>query len=199
MEIQQRRVKVIPILYKDCDIPLFLIDKVYADFRNRSMFQHSLIKLLDVLIPEGFREQILNTVRKAIQAEYSAYEALPKIQTREINKYFTTSGSARKRIEHILHDHRRKKWVINNKYNPSTYEILDLMLNKLEKGRAIVETEEYVYLKWFDLKKSSYTHIYNEKNRQTYSLVQENGGKWKVDTDIYPPPKTKSGLYWKIG
>jgi len=199
MEIEQKQVKVLPILYRDCDIPLFLQDKVYADFRNRSMFQHSLIKLLEVLVPGGFRENILDAVKKAIQAEFSAYKALPKMQLREIDKYFTMTGSARKRIEHVLNDHRKRKWVISNSLNPSTCELLDIRLNKIEENRAIVVTEEYVYLKWFDLKKSSYSYIYNEKNKQTYILVKGKRGRWKVDANIYPPPRIKvgGGTHWK--
>ncbi len=199
MEIEQKQVKVLPILYRDCDIPLFLQDKVYADFRNRSMFQHSLIKLLEVLVPGGFRENILDVVKNSIQAEFSAYKALPKMQLREIDKYFTLTGSARKRIKHVLNDHRKRNWVISNPLNPSTCELLDIRLHKIEENRAIAATEEYVYLKWFDLKKSSYSYIYNEKNKQTYILVKGKRGRWKVDANIYPPPRIKvgGGKYWK--
>jgi hypothetical protein len=34
MEIAEKRVKVLPILYQDCEIPVFLLDKLYADFRK---------------------------------------------------------------------------------------------------------------------------------------------------------------------
>jgi hypothetical protein len=199
MEIKQKRIKVIPILHSDCDIPAFLQDKVYADFRNRSMFQHSLLKLLDVLVPEGFREQILNVVRRAIQAEFSAYKALPRIELQELDKYFTKTGSARKRIEHVLRHRRKKRCVINNPWNPSTCELLDIKLRRLEDNRAIVVTEEYVYLKWFDLGRSLYEYIYNERNKQTYILVREKGGKWKVDVNVYPPPKQRRRKYWMVG
>ncbi len=33
-EFSQRNVTVVPVLYRDCDIPPFLRDKVYADFRS---------------------------------------------------------------------------------------------------------------------------------------------------------------------
>lgn len=33
-EIEEKRVVVLPILIEDCEIPLFLRDKLYADFRN---------------------------------------------------------------------------------------------------------------------------------------------------------------------
>jgi hypothetical protein len=102
LEIDNRHIKVLPILYKDCEIPIFLKDKVYADFRNRKMFQHSLIKLLDVLLPQGFINHILSVVKKAIHAEFLAYRNLPGIVLGEIEKYFTKNGSARARIVHLL-------------------------------------------------------------------------------------------------
>lgn len=33
-EISERRTRVLPILYRDCDVPLFLREKLYADFRG---------------------------------------------------------------------------------------------------------------------------------------------------------------------
>jgi hypothetical protein len=192
MEIQQKKVKVIPILYKDCEIPIFLQDKLYADFRNRAMFQHSLIKLLDAVIPEGFKEQILSVVINGIQAEFAAYKSLPKIKMNKVDKCFTKTGSARKRIVHLLKRHEKRRWVINNQLNPSTYELLEIKLNKLEENRSIVSTEEYWYLRWFDLNEFSYMNIYNEKNKQTYILVKDKG-KWKIDANIYPRPKAKVG------
>lgn len=33
-ELKEKRTVVIPVLYEDCDIPLFLRDKLYADFRT---------------------------------------------------------------------------------------------------------------------------------------------------------------------
>jgi len=33
-ELQKRQVKVIPVVIRDCEVPTFLRDKVYADFRK---------------------------------------------------------------------------------------------------------------------------------------------------------------------
>jgi hypothetical protein len=33
-QMQQKKVVVLPILYRDCEVPLFLLDRRYADFRN---------------------------------------------------------------------------------------------------------------------------------------------------------------------
>ena len=52
-EINRRKVIVLPILIEDCNIPDFLIDKRYADFRDPSRFDESIRDLLAV-----FRENI---------------------------------------------------------------------------------------------------------------------------------------------
>lgn len=47
-ELEEKRVVTIPILLEDCDIPLFLRDKIYADFRKD--FDSSIRKLQDNLL-----------------------------------------------------------------------------------------------------------------------------------------------------
>jgi TIR domain/HEAT repeats len=48
-ELEQKEVFVLPILYKDCQIPLLLKDKLYADFR--SSYKLGLSALLDRFTP----------------------------------------------------------------------------------------------------------------------------------------------------
>jgi len=49
-ELEQKEVFVLPILYKDCKIPLFLKDKLYADFR--SSYEQGLTALLERVTPK---------------------------------------------------------------------------------------------------------------------------------------------------
>jgi hypothetical protein len=48
-EISRGRVKILPILLQDCDMPGFLRSKLYADFRKEDNYESSLQKLLDTL------------------------------------------------------------------------------------------------------------------------------------------------------
>jgi len=48
-EIKGKRVKVIPILYKKCEVPLFLSGKVWADFSYRDKYARGLKALLNRL------------------------------------------------------------------------------------------------------------------------------------------------------
>lgn len=40
-EISGKKIVVIPFLYTDCDIPVFLVDKIYADFRNPENYDNA--------------------------------------------------------------------------------------------------------------------------------------------------------------
>lgn len=55
MEINTKTVKALPILYQDCEIPGFLKDKLYADFRSSDtdpeVFERSVNQLLKRLLP----------------------------------------------------------------------------------------------------------------------------------------------------
>jgi len=53
-EIIGSSVIVLPILYKDCDIPGFLKGKVYADFRSPGDFDFSAKRLTSVLGDTGY-------------------------------------------------------------------------------------------------------------------------------------------------
>lgn len=46
LEIEGEAVKVIPILYKPCEIPIILRDKIYADFTKPEQYESSLLCLI---------------------------------------------------------------------------------------------------------------------------------------------------------
>ncbi|OGP49626.1 MAG: hypothetical protein A2Y79_04830 [Deltaproteobacteria bacterium RBG_13_43_22] len=49
-EIKGKKIKVLPILYRDCDIPGFLTGRVWADFREESSYEPALTALLRRLL-----------------------------------------------------------------------------------------------------------------------------------------------------
>ena len=55
LEMNNKAVKVLPILYRDCEIPPFLRDKLYADFRggesDTAVFEGSVERLLSRVLP----------------------------------------------------------------------------------------------------------------------------------------------------
>src|ERR1035441_1956401 len=48
-EIQGRKVKVLPVLLESCNLPGFLVGKLYADFTTREKYSTGLAKLLERL------------------------------------------------------------------------------------------------------------------------------------------------------
>jgi hypothetical protein len=67
-ELEQREVFVLPILYKDCQIPLLLKDKLYADFR--SSYKLGLSALLDRFNPR-IRFDLLEGLMSGSNSEVS--------------------------------------------------------------------------------------------------------------------------------
>lgn len=55
IQISEAYVKVLPILLRDCEMPGFLLDKFYADFRDDNNYQEALEKLL-----KSIRKQYAN-------------------------------------------------------------------------------------------------------------------------------------------
>jgi hypothetical protein len=69
-EIQGRRVKVLPLLYKECEIPAFLADKLYADFTGD--FEEGFEKLLARLTSDLHEEK--HKQKRAAEILQAAYQ-----------------------------------------------------------------------------------------------------------------------------
>lgn len=183
-EITGQTLKVLPILYKECEIPFFLKDKLYADFRND--FDMGFQKLLDVFFTKNFFDQIIDVVRNGAKEEFDAYKKLPKIYQVGLDKYFTKNGSAKHRILNVLKKSGGRGWVISNEGNPSTYEGLEAKVTKFSGDSAQVITTEYWYLRWYCIKEEKYKYIYNVKNKQDYVVLRLPNGIWKIEVNAYP-------------
>ena len=57
-EIQGKRVKVLPLLLDNCEVPAYLQDKVYADFRNPSNYERELRKIVKRVTRRSLSEHI---------------------------------------------------------------------------------------------------------------------------------------------
>ena len=130
-------------------------------------------------------------VAEAIDAEFRAYEALPEIQTGQLERYFCAGSPAFKEITNILHRHKKRGWIISNPMNPSTKRLLKVKVRRIGVVEALVNTMEYWYLRWWDAHEKSYTYPYRETNRQVYILKKEHG-IWKVFENLRPSPRTST-------
>jgi len=71
-ELHEKRVFVLPLLKEDCDIPMLLSDKKYADFRTS--YSSGLRELLSVVIPSKAIKQ------ESIKKDYMVSYYLPFVQ-----------------------------------------------------------------------------------------------------------------------
>jgi len=84
LELEKKEIFVLPVLHRDCTIPLFLRDKVYADFRaDYQIGREALLKrlkppidatLLDMLM-SGHQTEVLSAHASLCAEERSAYIA----------------------------------------------------------------------------------------------------------------------------
>lgn len=56
-EIVGKRIKVLPVLYKDCNIPSYLEDKSFADFRDSANYFTALQQILNSLVDDNEEEK----------------------------------------------------------------------------------------------------------------------------------------------
>jgi len=87
-ELEKQQVFVLPILIEDCEMPLFLKDKMFADFRSN--YENGLTALLKRLIPERPTEKskVDKTAKQPIQRQPTQprpEELLIKIKDVKIN------------------------------------------------------------------------------------------------------------------
>jgi hypothetical protein len=75
-ELERKEVFVLPILYKECDVPLFLKDKVYADFRNSyDQGFEALLKRIDAPIKPALMKGLMSGTPSKISASFASIEA----------------------------------------------------------------------------------------------------------------------------
>jgi hypothetical protein len=140
------------------------------------------------------REYFLRLVDDATKAEFATYGALPTVNLSPLDGLFVPAGSAYRRIRDLVERHASSRNTIRHpEYNPSTMRVLSSRVGEISASEAIVFTLEYWYLRWWSLTESRYIYVYNETNRQRYVLTHV-AGRWLVDTNIYPPPRTVTPL-----
>ncbi len=129
-------------------------------------------------------QDIKQLIQNALQAEFNAYKNVPKIDSSSLAKYFDTDGSAFKKILATLETVKSKNHTLQNKNNPSTFELLEVQLKEEIENEIIVTTKEYWYLSWYHPKRKRYDYGYNVVNEQIYILTK-TAGTWKIRVNIY--------------
>jgi hypothetical protein len=175
--VRSIREGVVDERYPQCNGYILLVSDVRADHERT---------------PLGETRSLLErTVADAIDAEFTVYRALPKIDLSPLDRVYIKDGPAYKRIHHLAEQHHRKRWTIANHNNPSTRRLIAIKKIEVRGDEAVVRTEEYWYLRWWSLSKKKNVEVYNTVNFQTYFLVKK-GDSWFVDHNIYPPRRASA-------
>ena len=144
MEIKGKRVKVLPLLYKQCNIPGFLIGKLYADFTSKKKFEDSFEKLLNTL-------NVDKTDNRRISGKHCIIE---KDFRKKIVEYFNPNCVTVKYFEDLSGIDFIKVEIRNDIFTlyshwtkPTHIELLnDIFKINEEKISEIEFLDEYVYL-----------------------------------------------------
>ena len=79
LEIQSKRIIVVPILLEDCNIPAFLRNKLYADMQTKSSYKHGydlMLRRLGVLWPPKHYKKVFTSRELTVIDFIESYNAL---------------------------------------------------------------------------------------------------------------------------
>lgn len=97
-ELRSKRVKVFPILLKNCELPAFLRGKLYADFRKEENYE----KALDLLVRSLKRRRSSKTNRRKKPKITSIFKSM--MEEEKLSAILAIAfGSLFWQINHILH------------------------------------------------------------------------------------------------
>jgi len=126
---------------------------------------------------------IKTAVEEAIKREHYAYTQLPEIEESHISKSYIKGSPSFNLIMDVLVEKSKTKQVISNDYNPSSYEILDISVKKIEDNYAQVHTKVYWLLCWWDTSLERYVKRYKDISDHFYILNKDHAGKWMIKTN----------------
>src|SRR5712671_4929946 len=98
-ELEERRVFVLPLLVEDCEVPLFLRDKIYADFRHS--YEQGFAELADRVAP-----RIDAKICEALLGEDATKIRIAILKAPEQNRSFYTQWMIEKLHSEVSTDRR---------------------------------------------------------------------------------------------
>ena len=96
LELEKRQVFVLPALFANCEIPLFLKDKKFADFR--SSYERGLEELLATLVPDGTLSTMLKNIDALELHLLPAFTDGELVQEYDLNRIMQAINSIEDRI-----------------------------------------------------------------------------------------------------
>ncbi len=154
---------------------IFVGAKDWDDFINRKTTTHQHPK-------NNPEKEIITVLHRALNETFLCYQKLPDLKELNLGDYFIEGEAAYKKILELVARKQQENTIISNTFNPSTFEVLDMTIKKLEQNYAQVATKEYWLLCWWDSNTKKYIHRYKDISKHYY-ILHKIDGKWKIKTD----------------
>lgn len=118
------------------------------------------------------RVYLESIIANCMDAEFSAYQALPEIDEAPLQRWFRRGSDAYRDLVHTLEQLKRRGWVLSNPCNPSTKRLLAIEIKEMRDKEAVVRTTEYWYLRWWSTVERQYRYPHRETNHHTQNCFR---------------------------
>ncbi|MGB5437151.1 MAG: hypothetical protein WBM98_14745 [Maribacter sp.] len=127
-------------------------------------------------------EAVMAVVQEAVRREHFTYCGLPEVMEEHLLENYIKDSPAYNKIMDTLVNKAAKNQVISNNYNPSTYEILEIEVRKIENNYAQVHTKEYWLLCWWCASSKRYVKRYKDISDHFY-ILKKKKNRWMIRTN----------------
>lgn len=128
---------------------------------------------------DRWSDYLVRVVTEAAEAEYRAYEAVPEVDERPLERWAWAEGPYHQDVLKRLRQRRGTGWVLNNAYNPSTHRTEEVEVRWLDDAEARLSTREFWHLRWWNTRTREYIYAYEERLRYDY-LLRRRDHAWRV-------------------
>jgi len=132
------------------------------------------------LVSNDPEAQVINFVKQAVS---TSFEAISGLTTSILESYYDKQHSAFKLLNEFITHNQTERNCISNPSNPSTFEILDIEVEQIDKNKARVKTKEYWLLCLWNSEGKKYATRVKDINEHLYTVVKENKS-WMIINDV---------------
>ena len=129
-------------------------------------------------------DTVSNHIRLAVSEAFRSIRKLSLTESVQLKSYFMEKSSAYNKFAEIIYHNKHSGLCINNKYNPSNCEVLDIKIDTLSTKHASVNTKEYWLLCWWDQNSQKYHSRVKKVYENNYILMLGQNEDWKITNII---------------
>ncbi len=129
-------------------------------------------------------DKITALIKSALAEAFKAIYHLSIKEKVHLKEYYMENSAAFNRIAEIIYHNKHSGLCINNKYNPSNNQLMDLKIEYINGNAASVHTKEYWLLCWWDSKLLNYHNRVKKIYNNNYILKRNMEGQWIITNII---------------